>query len=158
MNYEPEHLERWTFPDSYAGATWYDYYVFLGRHRESEILTNVNYELGLKAIGGPSDTVHEVRESHWAVGWVEWIAIHESDTQALEKADEIVAALADYPVLDEEAYSQRQWDEMHRYWIRIQLAERISWCQDAETSIFAARRDDIPEPVELEFQDSEMFY
>lgn len=35
----------------------------------------------LRELGGESETVRVVRESHWAVGWVEWIAIHESDIE-----------------------------------------------------------------------------
>lgn len=158
MNYEPEHLELWTTPDSWFGQPWDDHYVFLGRHRDSEILSNANYDLALKAIGGPSETVHEVCESHWAVGWVEWIAIHKSDGEALKIADEIIAALADYPVLDEEAYSNRQLKEMDEYWSRIHLKERIKWCQDAGASIFAARREEITGAVLDVFQKSEMFY
>ena len=45
-----------------------------------------------------------VQESHWAVGWVERIAIHESDAAT---ADWPKAKLADYPVLDEMDWSER---------------------------------------------------
>lgn len=149
MNYEPEHLKRWTLPDSYFGAEWPDWYVFLGQHRDSDLLTRVNFDEGLKLIGGESETVQVIRESHWAVGWVEWIGIHESDAKALQQADEIAAALADYPVVDEEAWSQREWDETHDWWGRMSVRERGELCAEEGVSIFAARRDDeIPEMVE----------
>lgn len=61
----------------------------------------------LEALGGETETVIVVRESHWAVGGVEWIAIHEADAMALAKADEQCERLADYPVLNEEDWSGR---------------------------------------------------
>ena len=86
MSYEPKHLKRWTMPNSYFGAVWPNYYVFLGQHRDSDALTRSNFTCGLKALGGESETVEVVRESHWAVGWVEWIAIHQDDAAALVDA------------------------------------------------------------------------
>ncbi|MGI9251289.1 MAG: hypothetical protein ACR2PR_08835 [Pseudohongiellaceae bacterium] len=115
--YTPEHLELWTRPDHYAGANWPDYYVFLGQHRDSDLLTQSNFACGLKAIGGEfEDKVLIVREGHWAVGWVEWIAIHKTASAALSEADEITAALADYPVVDESDWSEREWEAVHDYW------------------------------------------
>jgi hypothetical protein len=60
--YEPQHLKRWTLPENYYGAIWPDYFGAGG--------------LRVHAGGalGESDTVIVVRESHWRVGWVEWIA------------------------------------------------------------------------------------
>ena len=116
MTYEPENLKRWTLPEHYSGEQWPEYYVFLGQHRDSDLLTQSNFDCGLKAIGGESDTVHIVREGHWAVGWIEWIAIHESDAAALKEADEIMAALEDYPVVDEMDFSEREFEAVLEYW------------------------------------------
>ena len=82
--YQPERLERWKMPRDYSGAEWPDYYSSgVGRSRDSDCLEESNFHSMLAALGGESDTVQVVRESHWAVGWVEWIAIHESDEAAL---------------------------------------------------------------------------
>lgn len=143
-------IERWTRPDNFAA--WNDSwvysdkcFVFLGRHRDSDVLTESNFECGLKAIGGESETVKIVRESHWAVGWVEWIAIHESDTVALEIADEIMCALSDYPVVDESDLSEREWEAAQEYWSDLDLSERVDLCRDAGLSVFSARSDYIPQ-------------
>lgn len=109
--YTPKNLARWKRPAYYYGEEWPDYYVFLGHHRDSDNLDNSNFDCGLKAIGGESETVIVVTENHWAVGWVAWIAIHESNEEALIKADEIKAKLDDYPVLDEEDYSEREYKD-----------------------------------------------
>lgn len=143
-------IERWTRPDSFAA--WSDSwvysnkaFVFLGRNRDSDILTESNFECGLAAIGGESDTVQIVRENHWAVGWVEWIAIHESDTKALEIADDILCALSDYPVLSDEDFSEREWNAAQDYWEGLDIRDRVALCRDAGLSIFAARSDSIPQ-------------
>jgi hypothetical protein len=112
----PEHLKRWTRPTCYAGAEWPEWYSFLGRSRDSDALERANFDAGLKAIGGESETVKIIRESHWAVGWVEWIGIHETDADDLKIADKIKGKLGDYPVVDEELFSQYETDEANETW------------------------------------------
>lgn len=144
MDYTPEHLKRYTRPDSYAGPTWYEYFPFLGQSRDSDALERSNFRRGLELVGGESDTVLVVRDSHWAVGWVETIYIHESDADALRKADEIRAALADYPVVDESDFSELEWEEVSHYWEGMSVRQRAEICAKYGVSIFAARRDYLP--------------
>ncbi len=69
-----ENLHRWTYPDSYMGETWYDYYRSgVGRSRDSGVLERANFDAMLEALNGESETVIVVCENHWAVGWVEWM-------------------------------------------------------------------------------------
>jgi hypothetical protein len=71
----------------------------------------------LKAIGGEDgDKVIVVREWHWAVGWVEWIGIHQDAEDILKEADEIACALSDYPVVDEEHLSNLEQEEADETW------------------------------------------
>lgn len=126
--YRPKHLERWTLPPCYMGAEWPDYFVFLGRTRDSRCLEESNFWSGLEAIGGETDTVMAISENHWACGWVEWIAIHESDSAALRAADEIMEALEDYPVVDEDDFSRREDDAASETWRTCYSAkERCSY-------------------------------
>ena len=124
-----EHLKRWQRASNYIGATWEKWYVFLGRHRDSDCLTNSNFDQGLAAVKAVANSelscdddemasVQVVSENHWAVGWVEWIAIHESDTAALECADELMARLENYPVLNEEDFSERETNEANDIWAK----------------------------------------
>lgn len=138
-------IKRWERPDHYAGANWPEYFVFLGQHRDSDSVTRSNFTVGLEALGGESETVIVVRERHWAVGWVEWIGIHESDEAAIEAADEMLCSLSDYPVLSDDHHSELEWNETAEYWERMSIRERASYCADAGVSIFAARRDYLPE-------------
>src|SRR6266481_6815350 len=90
MIYDPEHLQRWTLPPNYFGAEWPDYFSSgVGQSRDSDALERSNFTSMLTALGGESETVIVVRETHWAVGWVEWIAIHQDDEKALKIADDI---------------------------------------------------------------------
>jgi len=109
-------LKLWTMPANYAGEVWPGYYVFLGQHRDSDCLARANFDAGLKALGGESETVIVVRESHWAVGWVEWIAIHQDDEKALAIASDIVRDLEDYPVVDEFRLSEYEQTEADSTW------------------------------------------
>ena len=137
--FTPSYLKRWSLPDSYAGAEWPDWYVVIGQHRDSDALTRSNFICMLKALGGESETVKIIRESHWAVGWVEWIGVHKDDHKALEIADDITHRLEGYPVVDEDHWSELEWNEAHDYLESMTLAERVRWCQDYGCSVFSAR-------------------
>jgi len=138
-------MELWTRPDHYAGASWDDYYVFLGRNRDSQLLEVSNFECALAELGGESETVIVVREGHWAVGWIEWIAIHNSDTEAVAIAEALAAALADYPVLNEDDYLAQQFDQTCEIWEKMSVRERARLLREAGECIFSARRDSLPD-------------
>lgn len=140
-----QHLKRWTRPDCYMGAEWPEYFVFLGQHRDSDSLTRSNFICALERLGGESETVHIVRESHWAVGWVEWIAIHQSNRNALRTAIVLAKRLESYPVLNEDHWSELEWNEACDYWEKMSVRERAEYCARAGISLFAARRDYLPE-------------
>jgi hypothetical protein len=139
-----EIIERWQRAANYGGTDYSDYFVFLSQHRDSDRLTRCNFRAALDAIGGESDSVIIARANHWGYGWVESILIHESDTEALDNAEDILAALSDYPVVDDYALSDMEWDEAHQSWEKMGLRSRARLCIQAGLSIFAARRDFIP--------------
>jgi hypothetical protein len=60
------------------------------------------------------ESVVVVRENHWAVGWVEWLAILPTATAAVEEASKIVSELENYPILDEDRWSEEEgmWSEL----------------------------------------------
>lgn len=125
--YEPAHLKRWTMPNSYFGEVWPDYYVFLSHHRDSDELTESNYHVALAALEAlpefDGESRFEVCESHWAVGWVEWVAIHADDYEALKAADEMMGRLENYPALDESDWSEREHESATQIWRDCYSAE-----------------------------------
>lgn len=131
--YQPERLERWTRPEHYFGAEWPEYFsAGVGRSRDSDCLEESNFDAMLAELGGESDTVQVVRESHFLCGWVEWIAIHESDEKSLRAADAMQARLEDYPVLDEDDYCDREYEECERVWSDCYSErERLRYLRDS---------------------------
>jgi len=102
-------LEKWTRPQYYSGENHFDSYVFLGRTRDSDILEESNFHVGLARLGGESESIRVVRERHWACGWLEWIKISANDPEAINKAREMIDDLNDYPCLCEFDYSEREY-------------------------------------------------
>lgn len=147
MTYKPENLRAYTRPQNYAGPDWYGYYSFLGQSRDSDALERSNFTRGLELIGGESETVLVVRDSHWAMGWVETIYIRESDEKALREADKIKAKLADYPVVDESHWSDLEYDEISEYWAELDVRWRLEAIKrsGASVSIFSARHNYLPQ-------------
>ena len=140
-------LHRYTKPSHFADFADFDraeYFVTGGQHRDSDTLTRSNHRSILRALGGESETVMVVRDSHFLVGWVESIYIHESDTAALAIAQRIANDLEDYPVVDESDWSDLQWDEAVQYWESLPIAERVTICQRFRIGIFAARHSHLP--------------
>lgn len=149
------YLKRWTLPRYYMGARWDGYYVFLGQHRDSGSVTRSNFTVARAALDllppfeppdADTDSRIVVSENHWAVGWVEWIAIHETDAAAIEAAEAMLERLENYPVLDEEHWSELEWTEAADYWARLSVRDRLDAIErsGAAVSMFAARHDYIP--------------
>lgn len=125
--YAPQFLQRWSRPSDWSGTPWDGYYIApVGITRDSGTLDRSNWNAQWDALAPlsadvPDDDVCSpciVRESHWAVGWIEWVAIHESNGDALREADRIASALDNYPVLDDEAHSNLEWEEYGESWTR----------------------------------------
>lgn len=120
----------------------------VGLNRDSDALEESNFHSALAVLGGESDTVQIHRFGHWACGWFEIIIIDPADAARVAEAEAIEPALADYPVINEGDWSEREWTRAADYWRSIGVRERVDWikryCRKS-ASIFAARRDEIPE-------------
>lgn len=138
-------------PDSYAGHRPSDDYVIVNRHRDSGHLSESNFEcisdhLKQKFPDLWSDKIYIFRAGHWACGWIEYLIIeHDSPTAVLEECEEILESLADYPVFNEDNFSEREWNAAQEYWKSLSIKERIELCKQADMSIFAARKEYIPQ-------------
>jgi hypothetical protein len=126
-----------------------EFLVLLGRNRDSDILTESNFAQALQALGGESNSVQVHRFGHWACGWYELILIDPSDAAALAIAEDIEASLSDYPVLNDEDFSNREYEIACQQWQRESVSERVSLIQrygrSERVSVFAARHDELPE-------------
>lgn len=106
-----KHLTPWKHPPYYMGKDWTGWLVApCGRSRDSDNAELSNWDAQLERIP-ESDTVKIVRENHWAVGWVEWLAIRPEDAAAVAEGEKIGDELEVYPLLDEDAYCQLEAEE-----------------------------------------------
>jgi hypothetical protein len=155
-----DHLTLWQRPDSYAGPAWTGYYVVFGRNRDSDSITRSNWhvftkdledkaaELGDAMLDPDGDSfLQVVRDSHWAVGWIEFIYLHQDAPPAiLALADERLEDLTDYPVLDEDHWTEMEHAEAEDAWARLCVRDRVAVIIESKcgASIFAARRGTTP--------------
>lgn len=151
----PYALTPWTRPECYVGATWEGWLVFLGRNRDSDLLSNFNFDTVYERLSNRmsasacddlgEETVRVVRESHWACGWVEWIAIHPIDIGAVALAEEMARDLDAYPVLDEDQWSEKEHEAVDEAWAALSVRDRLELIQRVGTcSILAARHPYLP--------------
>jgi hypothetical protein len=116
-DYQPTHIKPWEMPRSYFGECWPGWYSSgFERSRDSDCLEESNFWAVVKALGGESEDVRIVRESHWAVGWVEWIAIEMHRVDLLWIADALNERYADYPSLDEDDWCRREVEYADDVW------------------------------------------
>ena len=109
MVYMPKNLRLWRLPENYFGPIYTGMYsAGVGQTRDSDALERSNFRCMLAALGGESETVTVVRNRHWLIGWMEWIAIKQSDETALREADDIIDALNVYPVIDEYDFTETE--------------------------------------------------
>jgi len=78
--------------------------------------------------------------NHWACGYYDMI-IAKPKTKAWKIVEEVSKKLYDYPVLDENDWSEREFNAANDYWSRISVKERLYYIQNycEDVSIFEAR-------------------
>ena len=92
-----------------------DWAIFYTHHRDSGLLDQSNAEaiaVALKPFIN-KDVVAE-HHNHWACGWIDGFSIRVYRrghiTRAFRTYHQIAQRLADYPILDEEDYSRREYE------------------------------------------------
>jgi len=121
----------------------------VSHNRDSGPLSESNWDYltsGLSELD-PFGNAHEIHLfNHWACGWFEIVIVRPSSP--CEKfCQDVEERLSDYPVLDEEDYSMREWEEAQEAWANLSLPERVEVCSKQGVSIFAARRNSIPQDM-----------
>ncbi len=107
------------FGDLPIGETWA--FTF-SRHRDSGILDVSNFETIREDVEDRfADDCEVVHCSHWAVGWIDHLAVRMLDgsgtpTEAAGLLQEWQRHLEDYPVASDEDYSQREHDDQQEQW------------------------------------------
>jgi len=100
-------LERWHRESNYLGEDLSEYFMVVSKHRDSEYIAQSNFECALKLLGGENPPkVIVAHFSHWAVGWIESIMVHQDAEDELGIAHNIVNDIEKYPVLDDDHYCE----------------------------------------------------
>lgn len=95
-----------------------DWGIIYTHHRDSGLLDQSNAEVIAEAMGrftdGEDPDVVFESHSHWAVGHIDGFSIrvyrNGTITEAFRTYHDVCERLADYPILDEEDYSRREYD------------------------------------------------
>lgn len=111
--YKPKHLEKWRRCGNYIGEDYSDYYCITGHSRDSDMLEESNFQSIKRYLQSKNVAFEEISASHWAVGWVESILIHESDETGLLIGDDIAKQLEDYPIFDEDDFGIRELENAY---------------------------------------------
>jgi len=108
--------------------------------RDSNLLEQSNWDHVVKKLGEENDETYLIlRFGHWACGWVQHIAINPERKDLCTLAQNLIDSTADYPVLNDEDYSQRVYDDACSFWDGCSTKEKIGYCRKANASIFQAR-------------------
>lgn len=85
-----------------------DWLIAYTIHRDSDVLDLANFE-ALADLAGDAAEVETF--SHWLVGHGSWLLIDPADTEAVALVQAALDKLEDYPLVDEELYSEMEHAE-----------------------------------------------
>lgn len=113
---------------NYAGAIpGPEWLVVITRNRDSDLLTESNWDAALEELRGELRDIEIFRFGHWACGWWEALAV-KAGTPAETIGQDIVNRLNSYPVLDEDDFYERQIEEANRIWTECYTSrERLDY-------------------------------
>lgn len=95
--------------------------------RDSDCLTRSNYRTFIKLLGGKGTEgakgTQEINENlaieeatHWACGWLQYLIINPECAELIAIAEKAHGRIADYPVLDENDFSELETEEANDVW------------------------------------------
>ena len=128
---EYEDFDRWAHPG------------FGGQHRDSDTLDKSNHAVITEHMEKliPDGFIVE-RSSNWLVGWSEGIRIDTANLYACAVALYWQRKLEDYPVADEDHYSQMQAEEREEDWENWARRELLNDFEEDDDLIFLLNLDE----------------
>ena len=109
MNYQPQYLKKWVEAPNYLGMDLTDYYVVAAESEQSDSIDMSNYRVWHRLFP-------DLEEFSFG-GFMKFQAlmIHK-DSLLLEAIDEKKKSLKDYPILDEQDWSELENEQWSEYW------------------------------------------
>lgn len=114
-----QYLKKWETPSHYVGHNPTGDYALHAIARDASILDQSNHVawLALCAKHDPEcNDWYTFRASHWIFGWIEYLILKQSATaEFVHACEELTCALSEFPVANDELYSEMQHDAAHSY-------------------------------------------
>ena len=109
MNYQPQCLKKWIEAPNYLGMDLTDYYVVAAESEQSDSVDMSNYRVWHRLFPD--------LEQFSFGGFMKFKAlmIHK-DSLLLEAIDEKMRSLKGYPILDEQDWSELEYEQWSEYW------------------------------------------
>ena len=131
-----------------------------GQHRDSDLVERCNFVIACEEMErhDPEGVDHAVlRFGHWAVGWVEELVVRPG-TACHREAQEIAAALADYPILSDDRHAEMEMEahaagECDEYCTHCEYERSwpeyvVAWGPEGTGDSYADERDESMTPEE----------
>ena len=109
MQYQPKHLKKWTEAPNYLGGDLTDYYEVAVESGQSDSVDISNYRVWHRLFPD--------LEEYSFGGFMKFKALMvHKDSLLLEAIDEKKESLEDYPVLDDQDWSELESEQWYEYW------------------------------------------
>lgn len=147
--YQPKHLKIWREQINYEGQNFDEYYVAAWRFFRCTPLERSNFKYiktHLHDCGSREGVIFPAfTDEVMLIRY--YILIHQDNEKALRMADMFAERVTRKGSLDPDG--ERELDHSHsqRQWKVSTIAARVSLCREGGVSIFASRRDMIPDEL-----------
>jgi hypothetical protein len=102
----------WTRHDSNEEGLWLALPISMN-NREDDARDVSNFRVAERELDAVAAFGTQYRHDAWPGGVILTLCVRADDALALREAQEIVGALSDYPILDDEDHSEREWEMNH---------------------------------------------
>lgn len=114
-----------------------NWFIAIAITRDGDALSRSNFacmEKALRALDavknwtGDDAPIQTERFTHWAVGWCDYLLVNSECKEAVALADKLLDKLDDYPILNEEHFSEEEMNEANEVWSNCYDAkERVAY-------------------------------
>lgn len=149
--YTPKHLTRWLEQVNYEGEDFNAYYVGAWRFFRCSPCERANFRYIRDHLADCADQtgIEEPVFTDEVMTLRYYVLIHESNERALRMADMFAERVKRKGSLDPEAEAKIDASAIQRHWCQCELMGRMLLCAEAGISIFAARRNKMPDNADL---------
>ena len=113
--------------------------VVMTTNRDADCLTRSNFRSMVQLLGGKAtdgakgsceinSNLAIEEATHWACGWVQYLVLNPAAGELVQTAKENLQRLENYPVLDEEDFSNLEMEEANEIWANCyRPSERLEY-------------------------------